>query len=432
MPRRVVITGLGCVTPLGSTPNRLWQNLLEGKSGVDRITSFDASRYPVRIAAEVRDWSPADVEEDPQAWERAPRQAGFMIGSSLSAARAAGLPDGRIDPVRFGISLGCGEVFEEFSSFARAITRMPAGADGASGFLPAAAAAFDGVAAAEYDPALPAGRIAGLLGAEGPSLNSIAACVSAAQAIGEGWRMIRRGEADVVVAGGAHSMIHPFGLTGFYPLSTLSTRNDEPQRASRPFDRDRDGFVIGEGAAAVVLEELQHARRRGAEVCAELTGYASAHDAYRVTDVHPEGRGSAHAISTALESARIRPEDIDYVNAHGTGTRLNDRIETIALKRALGDHVHRVPISSTKSMLGHAATACAAIELLVCVLAIRRSAIPPTINYETPDPDCDLDYVPNVARERACRHVLSNSIGFGGQNAALIVSRFDNPASGRR
>jgi 3-oxoacyl-[acyl-carrier-protein] synthase II len=330
-----------------------------------------------------------------------------------------------MDPRRFGIYFGCGEAFEEFSDFLQTAADVYATGDvTARSFLPAALKIFNPETEAEYDPAAPAAHLAGLLGAQGPNANCITACASATQAIGQAWQIIRRGQADVMLTGGAHSMVHPFGLTGFYPLSTLSIRN-EPAQSPRPFDRDRDGFVIGEGGAAVVLEELQHARRRGAEIWAELSGYASAHDAYRVTDVHPEGRGCVQAITRALKHAGINPTDLDYVNAHGTGTLLNDRIETLALKRALGPHAYRVSISSTKSMLGHATTASGAIELLACVLAIRHGVVPPTINYHTPDPECDLDYVPNVARELECRSVLNNSIGFGGQNSALIVSRFE-------
>jgi 3-oxoacyl-[acyl-carrier-protein] synthase II len=301
--------------------------------------------------------------------------------------------------------------------------------------LRAALRVFDPDAESHYEPNSPAGHLASLLGAQGPNLNCIAACVSSAQAVGTAARMIRRGEVDIMLAGGAHSTIHPFGLTGFQRLSTLSTRNDDPERAARPFDRDRDGFVIGEGGAAFILESLEHARRRGAEVLAELTGYGSAQDAYRITDTHPEGRGTVAAIRRALADARLNPDQIGYVNAHGTGTQLNDRIETLAFKQALGAHAYRVPISSTKSMLGHATTACAAIELAVCILALRNGVVPPTINLDHPDDGCDLDYVPHTAREVDCRHVLSDSIGFGGQNAALVVSRFDEgvrSASNRR
>ena len=272
---------------------------------------------------------------------------------------------------------------------------------------------------------MPASHLAARFDAQGPNANCIAACVSSAQAIGESARLIRRGEVDVMLAGGSHSVIHPFGLTGFQRLSALSTRNSDPASAVRPFERDRDGFVLGEGAAIVVLEDLDHALRRGAEIWGELTGYGSSQDAYRITDARPDGRGTAAAIRRALDDARLNLDDIDYINAHGTGTVLNDKIETLAIKQVFGPQAYNIPISSSKSMLGHFTTACGAIELAISLLAIRYGVVPPTINYENPDPDCDLDYVPNVAREIDCRHVLSDNIGFGGQNAALIVSRYD-------
>ena len=404
----------------------MWDGLTRGQSGVGPLTLFDASRYPVRIAAQVRDWSLADVGTDPAPWEHAPRHTTFAIGAALDAARRAGLPDGRVDPVRFGVYLGCGEAFEDFPSFIRTVADVGAsGSVDTSSFLRAALRVFDPDAESQYEPNSPAGQLASLLGACGPNMNCIAACVSSAQAVGTAARMIRRGEVDLMLAGGAHSTIHPFGLTGFQRLSTLSTRNDDPPRAARPFDRDRDGFVIGEGGAAFVLESLEHARSRGAEIWAELTGYGSAQDAYRITDTHPEGRGTVAAIRRALDDARLNPEQIDYVNAHGTATQLNDRIETIAFKQVFGQHAYRVPVSSTKSMLGHATTACAAIELAVCIFALRNGVVPPTINLDHPDEGCDLDYVPHTAREVPCRHVLSDSVGFGGQNAALVVSRFE-------
>jgi 3-oxoacyl-[acyl-carrier-protein] synthase II len=284
----------------------------------------------------------------------------------------------------------------------------------------------------EYEPELPAQYVAALANARGPNANCIAACVSSTQAIGEAARIIRRGRAEVMLAGGGHSTINPFGVTGFHRLSALSTQNANPAAAVRPFDRDRDGFVIGEGAAVLVLEELEHARGRGAEIWAELTGYGSSQDAFRVTDPRPDGRGSAAAMSRALLDAGLGPGHIDYINAHGTGTVLNDKVETAAIKAAFGQAACRIPTSSTKSMLGHATTACGAIELAICLNVIRHGAVPPTINYETPDPDCDLDYVPNQAREIACRHVLTNNMGFGGQNAALVVSRFTDQSTAAR
>jgi 3-oxoacyl-[acyl-carrier-protein] synthase II len=255
-------------------------------------------------------------------------------------------------------------------------------------------------------------------------LNCLTACAASSQAIGEAAELVRRGEADVMLSGGTHSMIHPFGVTGFNLLTALSTRNDEPTRASRPFDNERDGFVLGEGAAMVVLEELEHAKRRGARIHGELLGYGSTADAYRITDTHPEGRGAASCIRMALADAGLGLGDIDYVNAHGTSTSVNDRVETLAIKTVFGEQAYKIPVSSTKSMMGHLIAAAGATELIVCLLAIRDGVVPPTINYEHPDPDCDLDYVANKAREAKCERALSNSFGFGGQNISLIVSRY--------
>jgi 3-oxoacyl-[acyl-carrier-protein] synthase II len=278
----------------------------------------------------------------------------------------------------------------------------------------------------EYEQELhtPSAHLAEYFGLEGPCFSCLTACAAGTQALGEALEMIRAGEADVMLAGGAHSMIHPFGLTGFNLLTALSTRNDAPQKASRPFDLHRDGFVLGEGAGLLVLEELEHAKRRGVPIYAELTGYGSTGDAYRVTDSRPDGHGAVTCMRRALADAGLAAERVGYVNAHGTSTKLNDLAETAALKQVFGDHAYRLPISSSKSMLGHLIGAAGAVELAICVLALRRGVLPPTINYETPDPECDLDYIPNEAREVRVRHTLSNSFGFGGQNTSLIVSAF--------
>jgi 3-oxoacyl-[acyl-carrier-protein] synthase II len=260
--------------------------------------------------------------------------------------------------------------------------------------------------------------------AQGPNANCLTACAASSQAIGEAAEIIRRGDADVMLSGGTHSMIHPFGVTGFNLLTALSTNNEHPTKASRPFDRDRDGFVLGEGAAMVVLEELEHARRRGAQIYGEVRGYGSTADAFRITDTHPEGRGATRCIKLAIEDAGLNPDQVHYVNAHGTSTSVNDKVETLAIKNVFGDRALRTPVSSTKSMMGHLIAAAGATEMIICLLAIRDSVLPPTINYEHPDPECDLDYIPNAARETKCDVALSNSFGFGGQNVSLIVSRF--------
>ncbi|MFV2065441.1 MAG: beta-ketoacyl synthase [Pirellulales bacterium] len=430
MRRRVVITGAGCVTPLGADVERVWDQLIRGRSGVGRLTLFDASKFPVRIAAEVHDWDISDVGENPQRWQNHPRQTRFVVASAMKAYTSSGLEPSRVDPTRLGVYLGCGETFQDFFQF----TRIVHGAiDGdqfqIDRFTQAALRIWRPDEEAELELNMPACHVAAMVNAQGPNANCIAACASSSQAIGEAAEIIRRDEADLMLSGGAHSMIHPFGLTGFQRLSALSTRNDDPAGAVRPFDRERDGFVIGEGGAVLVLEELDHARRRGAEIWGEITGFGSSQDAFRLTDSHPEGRGAASSIERALDDARLDREEIDYINAHGTGTVVNDKVETIAIKRVFGQRAYSVPISSTKSMLGHFTTAGGAVEALICLMVLRRSVVPPTINYESPDPLCDLDYVPNEARSVDCRHVLSNSFGFGGQNAALIFSRYDGESA---
>jgi 3-oxoacyl-[acyl-carrier-protein] synthase II len=426
MRRRVVITGMGGVTPLGTDIDEMWSNLTAGRSGVGRLTLFDPHSLPVRIAAEVRNWDLSDVGEDPHRWEHCHRQTQFAIGAAVKAVGQSGILQSGLPPQRLGVALGCGEPFEDFTRFTKAIQESCAeGAYQGERFNQTALQVFDPESERENEPDMPACHLAQFFNAQGPNSNCIAACVSSAQAIGQAASMIRRGDADAMLSGGTHSTIHPFGLTGFCRLRALSTRQTAPECASCPFDRERDGFVLGEGGAVLVLEELEHARRRGAFIWGELTGYGSSQDAYRITDTRPDGSGVARAILRALKNARLNPDDLDYVNAHGTSTILNDKVETLALKRALGAHAYRLPVSSTKSMLGHATTACAAIELVICLLALNHHVVPPTINYHTPDPDCDLDYVPNQARELRCRHVLSNSIGFGGQNAALVVSSYD-------
>lgn len=428
MRRRVVITGVGCVTPLGVDVDEFSRRLMQGQSGVGPITVFDASGFPVRIAAEVSDWDVSAIEDDPVLWRRHPRQTQFAVAAASQAVRTAGLGDAQVDPRRFGVITGCGEIFPEFSRFCQltgsALVDERLQIDR---FVDKATQVYQDSTDEDLimEPGAAAGCIAGMFDAQGPNSNFTAACVSCSKAIGESAEIIRRGDADVMLAGGAHSMIHPFGVTGFHRLSTLSTRNDEPEKAARPFDRERDGFVIGEGGVMLVLEDLELARRRGAEIWAEVTGWGVTHDAYRITDLDPQGRSAAKVIGLALKDAGKNPEDIHYINAHGSATAINDKTETLAVKKAFGDQAYNVPMSSTKSMTGHLTTACGAIEALACVLAIREDLAPPTINYENVDPECDLDYVPNTAREISCQHAMSNTFGFGGQNVVLVLSRFD-------
>ena len=424
--RRVVVTGVGCVTPLGVTAEELWKNLVAGKSGVGLTTVFDASRFPTKISAEVRDWDVTAEGERAEDWQYCGRHTKFAAGAALQAMRDAGLPKGlEHDPTRLGIYLGSGEGQQAFDAFT---SMMMAAIEGESldvaKFTKLGLETLHPLTEVEQEPNMPAGHLAALFDAQGPNLNCLTACAASSQAIGEAVEIIRRGEADVMLSGGCHSMIHPFGVTGFNLLTALSTRNDEPQRASRPFDNQRDGFVLGEGAAMVVLEELEHAKRRGARIHGEVVGYGSTADAYRITDTHPEGRGASACIRMALADAGLGPDAIDYINAHGTSTDVNDKVETLAIKTVFGERAYKIPVSSTKSMMGHLIAAAGATELIVCLLAIRDGLLPPTINYEHPDPNCDLDYVPNQVRAGKCDRALSNSFGFGGQNISLIVSRY--------
>ena len=424
--RRVVITGMGLVTPLGVRVEELWKNLLAGASGVGYTTVFDASRFPTKISAEVRNWDITHEGQDATLWHFCGRHTKFAAGAALQAMRDAGLEKGLpADPTRLGVYLGSGEGQQDFDSFT---SMMMAAISGdtldVAKFTKLGLETLHPLSEVEQEPNMPAGHLAGMFDAQGPNLNCLTACAASSQAIGEAAELVRRGEADVMLSGGTHSMIHPFGVTGFNLLTALSTRNDEPTRASRPFDNDRDGFVLGEGAAMVVLEELEHAKKRGAKIHGELLGYGSTADAYRITDTHPEGRGAAACITMALQDAGLGTHDIHYINAHGTSTDVNDKVETLAIKKVFGDHAYKIPVSSTKSMMGHLIAAAGATELIVCLLAIRDGMLPPTINYENPDPNCDLDYVPNEAREAPCDRALSNSFGFGGQNISLIVGRY--------
>ena len=426
MRRRVVITGVGTITPMGTDVNQVWEGLKQGASGVGYTSIFDASRFPTKISAEVRDWDISHEGEDPQVWKLRGRHTRFAAGAAKKAVLDSGILDHKtLDPTRFGVYLGSGEGQQDFQCFARMMTKaMVGGQFDLALFTKAGMEWLNPTVELEQEPNMPAGHLAAMFGAQGPNANCLTACAASSQAIGEAVEIIRRGEAEVMLSGGTHSMIHPFGVTGFNLLTALSTNNEHPTEASRPFDRDRDGFVLGEGAAMVILEELEHAQKRGAQIYGEVTGYGSTADAYRITDTHPEGRGATRCIKLAMDDAQLTPEDIHYINAHGTSTSVNDKVESLAIKNALGSHAYQVPVSSTKSMMGHLIAAAGATELIVCLMAIRDHVLPPTINYHTPDPECDLDYIPNQAREARCQHALSNSFGFGGQNITLIVSKF--------
>jgi len=416
--RRVVITGMGCVTPLGHDVETIWTRLLNGDSGIAPTTLFDASTFPTTFSAQVRGFDLADfLGADAERHQDASRNARFALGAAKSAWDASGLEScGDLDRTRVGIYLGGGEGPIDFDNFAAAaLAGWDRQANGGRGDLDARAWAekavqcLTEVAEREQDPSMAVGHLANQFGVSGPSFNTLTACAASTQAMGEATNLIRRGDVDVMISGGTHSMLHPLGKTGFNRLTALSTRNDSCQTASRPFDQTRDGFVLGEGSGILILEEYEHARRRGAKCLAEVVGYGSTADAFRITDIHDEGRGGIAAMRQALDDAGVGPCDIDYISAHGTSTEENDKIESLAIGAVFDGLI----------------AAAGAVELITCVLAIRDGMLPPTMNYENPDPNCLLDYVPNKARQSNVRTVLSNSFGFGGQNNTLVITACD-------
>lgn len=422
--RRVVVTGIGLINPMGHDANTVWQGLREGKSGVAPTTLFDASGFPTKISAEVKGWEVSASGLDPEFWQRRGRHTRFAAGAAVQAVTDSGILDAIKDPTRLGIYLGSGEGNQDFSSFTKMMAlALATGEFDLARFVTAGQEIMDPLTELEQEPHMPAAHLAALFNAQGPNYNCLTACAASSQAVGEATEIIRRGDADAMLAGGTHSMIHPFGVTGFNLLTALSTRNEAPEKASRPFDRTRDGFVLGEGAGMVIVEELEHARRRGATIYGEIVGYGTTADAYRITDIPPDGHGAIAAMRMAIRDAGIQPSDIGYVNAHGTSTTVNDKVETLACKEVFGDAAMNVPVSSTKSMMGHLIAAAGVTEMVVCLLAMRDSVLPPTINYENPDPLCDLDYVPNEARDADIPFALNNSFGFGGQNVSLCLAR---------
>ncbi len=428
MRRRVVITGMGAVTPLGHNVEDLFRAQIEGRSGIGPITAFNAKRFPTKFAAQVKDFDLGRFVRDPSRWENSGVNSRFAAGAAQQALADADLLDNpKVDRTRFGVYLGSGEGIQDFHHLVSLVAQsaQPGGKVNASSFTAGGLRCFHPAREYEQELHTTPGHLAAYFDLEGPNYNCLTACAASSQALGEATEMIRHGDAELMLSGGSHSMIHPFGVTGFNLLTALSTYNEDPPRASRPFDQRRDGFVLGEGAGMLVLEELDHARRRGAKIYAEMTGYGSTADAYRMTDSHPEGRGAIACMKAALADSGLAPLDIGYINAHGTSTQVNDRVETVGIKKVFGEGAYQVPVSSSKSMLGHLIAAAGAVELIISVEAMRRGVLPPTINYEVPDPECDLDYIPNQPREKRVRHVLSNSFGFGGQNVSLIVSRFD-------
>jgi 3-oxoacyl-[acyl-carrier-protein] synthase II len=410
---RVVVTGLGIVSPLGLNLEDSWRGLCAGTSGADIITRFDPSAFSTRMAAEVRGFVPEN-HMDRKDVKRNDRFVHFAIAAAKEAVQNAALDMTAVDPNRVGVIIGSGiggiETFE-----AQTRIMVEKGPDRVSPFF-----------IPMMISNMAAGQVSIQLGAKGPNFTTVSACTSSANALGEALRLLQHDDADVIIAGGAESTITQMSMAGFCSLKAMSTRNDEPQKASRPFDRDRDGFVMGEGAAVVVLEREEHARRRGAPILCEFAGYGASADAYHITAPTPDGEGAVRCMERALRDAELAPSEIQYINAHGTSTPPNDRTETLAVKRVFGEHAHRLMLASTKSMTGHLLGAAGALEAAVCVLVISRGVVPPTINYENPDPECDLDCVPNRAREAVVTAALSNSMGFGGHNATLAFKALPN------
>ena len=428
MRRRVVITGMGAVTPLGNSVAELFEGQIEGRSGVEFISLFDASGFPTRFASQVKDFDLGRYVKHPEQWQNCGSNTRFALAAAKQAMEDAGLLNGTgVDRTRFGVYIGSGEGIQDFHQL---ISIVAAGFDSQSNHVNTVTFAKGGLSrfnrGSEFEQELhtPPAHLAEFFDLQGPNYNCLTACAASSQALGEACELIRQGEADLMLSGGSHSMIHPFGVTGFNLLTALSTNNAAPKKASRPFDLERDGFVLGEGSGMLVLEELEHAKRRKATIYGELTGYGSTADAFRITDSHPEGRGAIACMQGALNDAALPPSAIGYINAHGTSTQVNDKVETLSIKKVFGEGAYKIPTSSSKSMLGHLIAAAGAVELITCVMAMRQNVAPPTINYEFPDPECDLDYIPNEARELRFDHALSNSFGFGGQNISLIVSRF--------
>jgi 3-oxoacyl-[acyl-carrier-protein] synthase II len=409
---RVVVTGLGAICAIGNDISAFWEALKEGKGGIGLLTTFDASKLDSHIAGEVKGFNPSLYGMSTKDTKRMDKFVQYAVCASKQAVVDSGLDLHKEDRTRIGVLIGSGigslhTIEEEFRLY------LEKGPSRLSPFL---------IPMLIVNEA--SGQVAINFGFKGPNSCVATACASGSHAIGDAFRILERGNADVMVCGGTESCITHLGVGGFCALKALSARNNEPQKASRPFDRERDGFVIAEGSGLVVLETLEHAKSRGAHIYAEISGYGMSCDAYHITAPDPEGDGAARAMTEAMKDAGVNPQDIDYINAHGTSTKLNDKIETLAIKKALGAHAKKVMVSSTKSMTGHLLGAAGGVEFVVCCLSIRDGIVPPTINYEYPDPDCDLDYIPNTARKAGVDVCMSNSLGFGGHNATLIVKKF--------
>jgi len=409
--RRVVVTGIGLLSPVGNDTASTWRGLLDGVSGSDFITQFDTTNFPVKFGCELKGFDPLSYMDRKEA-KRTDVFIQLALAASVQAMTDAGLQEGGYDPENTGVIIGSGigglKIFEAQHDVYR--ERGPGKIS--AFFIPM------------FIPDMAAGMVSIRFNAKGPNYATVSACATSAHAIGDAYRTIQYGDADIMITGGSEAAITPMAIGGFANMKTLSERNDEPKTASRPFDKERDGFVMGEGAGVVILEELEHARNRGARIYGELVGYGATGDAFHITQPAPDGEGAQRSMRRALRDAGIAPSDVQYINAHGTSTPYNDLNETRAIKAVFGDHAPHLLISSTKSMTGHTLGAAGGIEFAVCVLAVRDGMVPPTINYRTPDPECDLNYVPNVAVRREVDVALSNSFGFGGHNCTLAVRRF--------
>lgn len=412
MKRRVVITGMGCITPIGNGIDKFWDSLIAGVSGINSITRFDTTNFPTQIAGEVKDFYPEEYIEKREV-KRMDRFSQFAVAASKMAVAHGNLDLDAIDKNRFGVILGSGiggmETMEEQSK--KLLEKGPGRIS--PFFIPMMISNMG------------SSQISIALGAKGPNQTVVTACASATNAIGEAFRTIQNSDADIMITGGTEASITPLSIAGFCSMKAMSTRNEYPTKASRPFDANRDGFVMGEGAGILLIEELNHSLKRGAKIYGEIVGYGTTSDAYHITSPSPNGEGGARAMSKALQDAGINYEKIDYINAHGTSTPYNDEFETAAIKEVFKEHAYNLVINSTKSMTGHLLGAAGAVEAIVCILSINKGMVHPTINYETPDPKCDLDYVPNKARAFNVDYALSNSLGFGGHNATIILKKYE-------
>ena len=410
--RRVVVTGLGVVTPLGHDLETFWQNLISGQCGIDRITAFDAAAFDTQIAGEVKNFDPLPAFPSPKDVRRTDRYSQFGVYAGWAALKDSGADLDRLDRDEIGVIIGSGIGGLETTS-AQIKVLLERGPGRISPFM---------------IPMLISNMASGLFSMyqnlRGPNFATCSACATANHAIGEAWRTIKMGEAKMMFAGGAEAAVVPIGIGGFCAMKAMSTRNDDPKHSSRPFDKDRDGFVMGEGAGVIVLEELEHSKKRGAKIYCEIGGYGNTADAYHLTAPSPNGEGAARCMKMALRSGGLTIEDVNYINAHGTSTPQGDVCETQAIKTVFGERAKKIAVSSTKGATGHMLGAAGAVEMTVCALAIKHSVVPPTINYQTPDPECDLDYVPNTARESKVNAIINNSFGFGGHNASIAAKKF--------